>query len=55
MLLDALFCIKPTSKESEKVFSNADLFVTKISTRLNDNLVNALVCLRTDFKNSSDK
>jgi hypothetical protein len=55
MLLDALLCIKPTSVESERVFSTAGLFVTKIRTRLNDNSVNALVCLRTHFINSSNK
>ena len=55
MILNGLLCNKPTSVESERVLSTVRLFVTKIRTRLYDNSVNALVCLRTHFKNSSDK
>ena len=35
-ILEALFTIKPTSVESERVFSLAGQYVTKIRNRLSD-------------------
>ena len=36
LLLDALDLISPTSDESERAFSSAGLFITKIRSRLSD-------------------
>ena len=49
-LLAALKTIKPSSVESERVFSTVNQFVTKIRSRLSDKSVNALVFLKAYYK-----
>ena len=46
----ALNCIQPTSVESERAFSAAGLFLTKLRTRLKPSTTNALCFLRHYFK-----
>lgn len=48
-LYNALLTIKPTSVDSERVFSVAGNFVTKIRNRMSNELLNALVVLKTNF------
>ena len=50
LLYDVLLTILPTSVESERSFSAAGLFVTKIRSRLGDSTLNVLVFLRDYFK-----
>jgi hypothetical protein len=51
LLKNALLSIKPTSVESERAFSAAGQFVTRLRMRLNDDSVNMLVVLKSHFKN----
>lgn len=51
LLLDALKTVPPTSVESERAFSAAGLFVTKLRTRLSDRSVDRL-CLLKSYYNS---
>lgn len=51
LLLDALNTIPPTSIESERAFSAAGLFVTKIRSRLSDMSINHLCFLKSYYKN----
>lgn len=48
-LYKALLTVKPTSTESERVFSLSSNFVTKIRNRLSDKSLNALVFLKAYF------
>lgn len=50
-LYDALLTIRPTSVESERVFSITGIFVNKIRNRLSDESINAYSVLKTYFKN----
>lgn len=50
-LRNALDTIQPTSTESERVFSVAGNFISKLRCRLSDKSVNALVFLKYYFKN----
>lgn len=47
LLYEALKSIPPTSVESERVFSAAGLFVTKLRTRLNDSSLDHLSFLKS--------
>ena len=49
LLYDAIRTVKPTSTESERVFSLAGNFVTKIRSCLSDDSLNALVFLKSYF------
>lgn len=49
ILYNALLTIKPTSVESERVFSVAGNFATKIRNRMSNELLNALIILKTTF------
>lgn len=53
LLNDAIRSVPPTSVESERAFSAAGLFVTKLRTRLSDKSINALCLLRGYY--NSDK
>ena len=46
LIEEALKTIRPSSCESERLFSNVSRFLTKFRTRLSDNNLNALVVLR---------
>jgi hypothetical protein len=46
---DYLVTIKPTSVESERAFSAAGLFCSKIRSRLNDESLDALCFLKAHF------
>ena len=50
LLLDALKSITPTSVESERSFSAAGLFVTKLRTRLSDRSVDLLCLLKSNYR-----
>ncbi|GFU33660.1 uncharacterized protein TNCV_2830351 [Trichonephila clavipes] len=50
-LCDALKTNPPTSVETERAFSAAGLFVTKLRTRLSDKSINCLCVLNSYFKN----
>lgn len=52
ILHKALLSIQPTSVESERAFSAAGLFITKLRSRLSDKSVNAMCVLRDHFKRS---
>lgn len=47
----AVMCIPPTSVAAERAFSVAGLFSTKIRSRLNDETLDTLCFLRSQFKN----
>ncbi|GFT53264.1 uncharacterized protein TNCV_4233581 [Trichonephila clavipes] len=49
-LYDALKTILPTSVETERAFSAAGLFVTKLRTRMTDKSINCLCFLKSYFK-----
>ena len=51
MLEDALLTLKPTSVESERIFSNVGRIATKYRMNLNDKNLNALVVLRAHYLN----
>ena len=55
LLFNALETIPPTSVESERAFSAAGLFVTKIRSRMSDDLLDTLYFLKAHFllKNKS--
>ena len=46
LLYDAIQSVPPTSVESERAFSAAGIFVTKLRTRLSDKSINAICLLR---------
>ena len=50
LLLDALKSIPPTSVESERSFSTAGLFVTKLRTQLSDHSVDRLGSLKSHYR-----
>ena len=50
LLYIAMLNVTPTSVESERAFSSAGLFVTKIRSRLGDSTVNMLVFMRDYLK-----
>ena len=52
LLYKALLSIKPTSVESERAFSSAGIFTTKIRARLASNTIDALCFIRDYFKNA---
>ena len=54
-LYQAMCAIPPTSVESERAFSAVGLFVTKLRSRLGDNTIDALLTLRTHFKQEQKK
>ena len=49
-----LINIKPTSVESERVFSLCSSFVTKVRNRLNDDIIDALIYLQSYFLNKQN-
>jgi hypothetical protein len=49
LLYNAMLTIPPTSVESERAFSAAGLFVTKLRCRLSDKSVNSLCVLRAHY------
>ena len=51
----ALKTIKPSSIESERVFSTCGIFVTKLRTRMNDDTLHSLVFLNKRYKNGGPK
>ena len=51
LLEDALLTLKPTSVESERIFSNVGRIATKYRMNLTDNNLNALVVLRAYYLN----
>ena len=51
MLEDTLLTLKPTSVESERIFSNVGRIATKYRMNLNDKNLNALVVLRAHYLN----
>jgi len=51
---ESLLGIKPTSVESERVFSTSGYFCSKIRSRLNDSTLDHLCYLRSYFKQPSD-
>ena len=51
-VMDALETIPPTSVESERAFSAAGLFITKLRTRLSVKNIDALCFLRNYYKNN---
>ena len=51
-MYESLKCIPPTSVESERTFSAAVSFPTKIRSRPNDDTLNALSSLRFYFQKS---
>ena len=51
-VMDALETIPPTSVESERAFSAAGLFITKLRTRLSVMNIDALCFSRNYYKNS---
>lgn len=53
-LFNALLTIQPTSVESERIFSLAGLFLTKIRNRLSDESINALSVLKTHYLNKDE-
>lgn len=54
MVYDFLLTISPTSVESERVFSAAGSFCTKIRSKLSDSALDELTFLRYYFKKSSE-
>ena len=50
MLEDALLTLKPTSVESERIFSNVGRIATKYRMNLNDKNLNALVVFERNSK-----
>lgn len=50
LLYNALLSVKPTSTESERVFSTSGIVVSKLRTRLKDESVNAIVFLKSLFQ-----
>ena len=52
-LCSALMTIKPTSVESERAFSMAGLFVSKIRSKLSDNTLDAQVFLKAYLSNKN--
>ena len=50
LLLDAWKSIPPTSVESERSFSAAGLFVTKLRTRLSDRSVDRFCLLKSHYR-----
>ncbi len=53
LLREALLTLKPTSVESERSFSTAGLFITKLRTRLSDDSVDKLCVLKSYFRKKS--
>ena len=53
MLFQALMSLPPTSIESERAFSAAGLFVTKLRSSLSDKSINCLCFLKSYFKNKA--
>ena len=51
-VMDALETIPPTSVESERAFSAAGLFITKLRTRLSVKNIDALCFLHNYYKNN---
>ena len=49
LLYNTLLTIPPTSVEAERAFSAAELFITKLRSRLSDNSIDALCFLRTYY------
>lgn len=54
IIFDYLKTVQPTSVESERVFSVAGQFCTKIRSRLNDDTLNCLCFLRAHFLNEKN-
>ena len=50
LLLEALDSIPPISVESERAFSAAGLFITKIRSRLGDDTLDSLCFLKSYFR-----
>ena len=50
-LYQALLTIRPSSIEAERVFSSANLFVTKLRNKMSDSTLDNLVFLRSHFMN----
>ena len=54
LVSEALDTIPPTSMESERAFSAAGLFITKIRSRLADDTLDSLCFIRSYFKNQKN-
>jgi phage gp37-like protein len=54
-LYDCMLTVKPTSVESERAFSTATLFVTKIRSRMGDETLSNLAMLRAYFSSADLK
>lgn len=54
IIYNALMSIPPTSVESERVFSTAGLFITKMRTRLSDRSINCLCFLKSYFRSKKE-
>lgn len=54
LLFNALLTVRPTSVESERVFSVTGQFVNKIRNRLSDESINALSVLQNYFLNQKN-
>ena len=54
VLYESLLSIAPTSVESERAFSAAALFCTKIRTSLSDSTLNVLCYLKHYFINTEN-
>ncbi|XP_045128679.1 uncharacterized protein LOC123516756 [Portunus trituberculatus] len=52
-LFQALNSVPPTSVESERAFSAAGLFITKLRSKLSDHSIDCLCFLKSYFKNNS--
>ena len=53
LLYYALLTVKPTSTESERVFSTSGIVVSRLRTRMRDEAINAVVFLRSWFQSHS--
>ena len=49
-LYNALLSVQPTSVESERVFSAAGLYLTKMRSSLSENSINSLCFLKCEFQ-----
>ena len=54
LVSEALDTIPPTSIESERAFSAAGLFITKLRSRLADDTLDSLCFIRSYFKNQKN-
>ena len=53
LLENALLTIRPTSVQSERIFSNVGKVATKVRARLSDKSLNAIIALRAFYQSES--